>query len=63
MTEEQWVCRKCGSPLTVKKMIFSYLGNNISYELPGCPVCGTFLVPRDLAEGKIAETEVLLEDK
>jgi ribosomal protein S27AE len=63
MAEENWVCRKCGSPLEKRKMIFSYLGSNISYELPACPNCGTFLVPRELAEGKIAETETLLEDK
>jgi len=60
---EQWMCRKCGKPLQTKKMVFEYIGNNISYELPACPDCGFVFVPKDLAEGKIAETEVLLEDK
>ncbi len=60
---ENWKCRKCGEALRVKKMIFEYIGNNISYELPACPKCGIVFVPRELAEGKIAETEIMLEDK
>ena len=60
---EEWTCRKCGKPLQMKKMLFEDLGNNISYELPACPDCGNIFVPKELAEGKIAETELLLEDK
>lgn len=61
--EENIICRKCGKPLEPRKMIFEYIGNTISYDLPTCPQCGMFYVPQELAEGKIAETEILLEDK
>lgn len=61
--EEGWTCRKCGRALEMKRMLFEYLGNTINHELPACPVCGSVFVPKELAEGKIAETEVLLEDK
>ena len=60
---EEWSCRRCGKALEMKKMLFEYLGNNISYELPACPDCGNVFVPKELAEGKLAETEMLLEDK
>ena len=48
---EQWNCRKCGKPLQTKKMVFEYIGNNISYELPACPDCGFVFVSKELAEG------------
>ena len=35
--EENWVCRKCGKPLVMKKVIFDYLGNRFAHEL----WCGT----------------------
>ncbi len=60
---EQWKCRKCGVPLETKKVVFEYLNNTMSHELPRCPKCGAVLIPGDLAEGKMAEAETLLEDK
>ncbi len=60
---ENWVCRKCGKPLEMKKVVFDYLGSRFQYELPCCPDCGSALVPKELAEGKVAEVELLLEDK
>ena len=32
-------------------------------SLPRCPSCGLTMIPKSLAEGKMAEVEALLEDK
>ncbi|MBQ6360772.1 MAG: C_GCAxxG_C_C family protein [Lachnospiraceae bacterium] len=32
-------------------------------QLPACPVCGNVMIDEELADGKIAEVEELLEDK
>jgi hypothetical protein len=41
----------------------SYLGNRFTTEMPRCPRCGQALVSEDLALGKMAEVEGILEDK
>ena len=61
--EENWVCRKCGKPLVKKKVVFDYLGSRFAHELPCCPVCGNVFISAELAEGRIAEVEQMLEDK
>jgi hypothetical protein len=40
-----------------------YLGHQFTTDLPHCPECGMVLVTEELALGKIAEVEQLLEDK
>lgn len=61
--EEKWVCLKCNVPLVPEKTVFEYLGHSVSQNLLKCPKCGKAIVPGDLAEGKMAEVEVTLEDK
>lgn len=58
-----WMCQTCQKPLVQKKMQVQYLGNAFDVTLPQCPCCGQTLVPRSLAEGKMSEVEILLEDK
>ena len=58
-----WICRKCGEELQTKKTLFEYLEHNFSEDLPRCPKCGKVFISRELAEGRMAEVEVLLEDK
>lgn len=58
-----WMCRKCGKPLVKEKVVFDYLGHTFSEALLRCPGCGRALIPGDLAEGKMAEVETMLEDK
>ena len=60
---ENLVCRKCSEKLTPKKVVFEYIGSNFTYDLPCCPKCGDVFISAELAEGKIAEVEQLLEDK
>lgn len=61
--EENLVCRKCGVKLQVQKVVFEYIGSNFTHDLPCCPQCGDVFISSQLAEGKIAEVEQMLEDK
>jgi hypothetical protein len=59
----QWTCAKCNQPLVVGPVTVEYLGNQFTAELPKCPACGMVLISEDLAMGKMAEVEQILEDK
>lgn len=61
--ERELRCAKCGEKLVVKQVMFSYMNRTFGHEVPVCPKCGRAFISRDLAEGKMAEVEVLLEDK
>ncbi|MGO9312006.1 MAG: DVU_1557 family redox protein [Syntrophobacteraceae bacterium] len=61
--EKIWSCTKCSLPLEMAKVPISYLGNEFPVDLLRCPGCGLVFIPEDLALGKIAEVEKLLEDK
>ena len=66
MTEEspkRLVCCKCRIDLQLQKTSLSYMGHNFTVELPRCPKCGLVYVPPELAAGRMAEVEMLLEDK
>ncbi|MBQ6360786.1 MAG: hypothetical protein IJJ25_06565 [Lachnospiraceae bacterium] len=59
----RYVCKKCGVPLMLKEIHFTYLEHPFHASLPACPVCGNVMIDEELAAGKIAEVEELLEDK
>jgi hypothetical protein len=56
-------CVKCGCGLEPKKTVFDYMGMSFTYDVMCCPKCGAVLIPQDLAEGKMAEVERMMEDK
>ena len=56
-------CCKCDVPMEEKTTTFSYLGHEMTYPVLRCPKCGQAFVPEKLVNGKIAEVEVLLEEK
>lgn len=58
-----WKCFRCDQQLVADSVLAEYLGNNITTQLPQCPSCHMILVSEDLAIGKIAEVEKLLENK
>lgn len=60
---EKLECKKCRTPLVVKKVNFEYLKQNFFAEVPACPVCGQVYVPEELARGKMADVERNLEEK
>ena len=56
-------CSKCGKELVKKQIIFGYMKRTFGHEVPVCPGCGKVYISRELAEGRMAEVETLLEDK
>ena len=58
-----WSCTSCGGELSLIKVGFTYMKGNFEIDLPACAVCGLVLVPENLALGKMAEVERILEDK
>lgn len=54
---------RCQCPLEQVKVQVGYLGSAFDVSLPRCPSCGLTMIPKSLAEGKMAEVEALLEDK
>ncbi|WP_041440082.1 DVU_1557 family redox protein [Syntrophobacter fumaroxidans] len=60
---EKWWCGKCRVPLDMGKVNVSYLGSSFPVDLLKCPRCGLVFVPEELALGRMAEVERLLEDK
>ena len=62
-SEGNWLCGKCGQPLKLCKVQVTYLGSVFHIDLPKCPGCGIVLVTEEIAVGKLAEAEQILEDK
>jgi hypothetical protein len=58
-----WQCFRCQRELVVGTVTVTYLGNRFTAELPHCPNCGLVLISEELALGKMAEVEQILEDK
>jgi hypothetical protein len=64
-TEEAkgWSCGECGGKLEIMKVGFTYMKGNFEVDLPACRNCGLVLVSEELATGKMADAERILEDK
>ncbi len=58
-----WKCASCGLPLKEKKIVFNYMGRSFGHEVPACPKCGRVFISKELAKGRMAEVEMLMEDK
>ena len=64
MSEERILkCAKCGAALQKRQHTFRYMNRTFGHEVPVCPVCGRAYISRELAEGKMAEVEIMLEEK
>jgi len=58
----RWSCA-CGGKLEKRKVAFAYMKGNFEVDLPACSSCGLVLLTPELAGGKMAEAERILEDK
>lgn len=58
-----WSCSACGGELEITKVGFTYMKGNFEVDLPACRSCGMVLVSEELATGKMAAAERILEDK
>lgn len=61
--DQQWHCAKCDRELITSPINVAYMGNRFTADLPHCPECGKVLISEQVALGKMAEVEKLLEDK
>jgi len=59
----RWKCRRCDVHLELAPVTVTYMEQEFTAELPRCPVCGMVSINEDLALGKMAEVEQILEDK
>lgn len=59
----QWRCAACDCAMEVGPVTVEYLGHTFTVDLARCPVCGKAMVSEELALGKMAEVEQILEDK
>jgi hypothetical protein len=62
-TDTEWLCARCEIPLEIGKVNVGYLGSVFPVDLLRCSRCGQVFVPEELAAGKMAEVEKMLEDK
>jgi len=58
-----WICNRCRVSLEVQTVRLQYLRTIFALDLPACPQCGMILIDEELAIGKMAEAEQILEDK
>lgn len=61
--EPEWMCIKCSLPLELGQVNIGYLEYMFPVDLLRCPRCGQVFIPEDLAMGKMAEVEKILEEK
>jgi hypothetical protein len=61
--QQHWICTKCEDPLEKSKVQVRYFGNVFTMEMLKCPRCGTAMVTEEMAVKKMAEAEMLFEDK
>jgi CYTH domain-containing protein len=57
------MCGRCNKKLEQGKVQIRYLGKVFAIDVFKCPSCGMVMVTEEIAMGKIAEAEQLLEDK
>ena len=61
--EMEVVCCKCRQRLVEKPVRFTYLGREFNHVMPCCPKCGQVLITAQMARGKMAQVEMMLEGK
>jgi uncharacterized protein with PIN domain len=57
------ICHKCQVELTTSKTHFDYLGHSFHADMLRCPKCGQIFIPEELVKGRMAEVEMMMEDK
>jgi uncharacterized protein with PIN domain len=57
------MCNKCRVPLEPIEVTFNYLERQFRHKVLRCPKCGQVYIPEELAKGRMAEVEKVLEEK
>jgi predicted nucleic acid-binding Zn-ribbon protein len=61
--DRHMICGKCNIELQMKNLKFVFFDYELQKEVPCCPKCGQYYISKELAEGKMREAEMELEDK
>lgn len=59
----RWFCNKCRVEMEEALINISYLGVDGQIEGLKCPKCGASYITEDIATGKLARGEKLIEEK
>jgi hypothetical protein len=62
-SETKWICVECNQGLKLEKVQVQYLGSVFTTDLLRCPGCGVVLITEEIAFGKFAQLEQVIEDK
>ena len=57
------ICYGCQVALEPRQTEFEYLGHAFHTDVLRCPKCGEVYIPESLVKKRMAEVEMLLEDK
>ena len=57
------ICHLCHAALVDDTVTFVYLGHQINYVVPACPICGQVYISHDLVDGRISVVEAEMEEK
>ena len=61
--KKTFICNLCKVEMSTAKASLHYLGHNFYTDLIHCAQCGQVYIPEELAKGRMAEVEMMLEDK
>lgn len=61
--EEKLICDKCNVPMELIEVQFKYLSRTFRHKVPRCPECGQVSLPEELATGRMADVEAMIEEK
>jgi hypothetical protein len=62
-SDSDWYCHQCNVPLEVQTVRLQYMQSIFPIDLPACSQCSFMLITEELATGKVAAAEQILEDK
>jgi len=62
-TKSTLICSRCKVKMKPVEVTFKYLKRSFRHEVLRCPECGQVYIPEELAKGRMAEVEAVLEEK
>lgn len=63
MAADKVICARCDREMVQRDVALTYLGHQVTAELPVCPVCGQVYISEEVVTGRVHRVEQLLEDK
>jgi hypothetical protein len=61
--QRELICGCCNIKLELTPTTFEYMGHVFHHDLPRCPQCAQVYIDEALAQGRMRDVEMELEDK